>query len=284
MKTFTSPTPYIAQVKEELKSYFATGAVDDLLFPIWINDALGKLRKSAYPIYETLVEIENFMGELPCDFNSVKAVWNTCNITTNPILNQGSFYEQVDCRLAHFDDRCHECFESDECTTLNPDYAVVIKHTGVTWFTYKFNHLLRPATTHTIRKCGEHCDNMHSECDDTFDIRDNKISVSFRHGKVHLMYYSNQLNDEGEQLVPDDSFTKNYIIDFLKYKVFQSLYNTTTDESVNIIERKLAKAEADMYQSLIIAQTEFKKLTQGQMVDKANQRKRRFTNYKRTLR
>lgn len=283
-KTFTSPAPYFAQVKEELKSYFATGAIDDLLFPIWLEDALASYRKSAYPIYETLIEINNFMGELPCGFKGVKAVWSCHNIISNPIWNPSSYYEQVDCRITPFDDKCHECFDNQECTTLNPDYAVTIKHTGKTWFTYSFNQLLRPATAHTLNHCGEDCENIHSDCSDTFDIRDGKISVPFRDGKVHIIYYSSNLDENEEQLVPDDRFTKNYIVAYIRYKCFESLYNTISDESVNIIERKLQRAEAEMYSQKVIAETEMKKETSQQIINRANRTKLRFNNYRRRLR
>ena len=36
-KPFKSADPVIAKVKLELRSYFDTGAVDDSLFPIYIN-------------------------------------------------------------------------------------------------------------------------------------------------------------------------------------------------------------------------------------------------------
>jgi hypothetical protein len=49
-----------ATVKEELKSYFDTGAVDDLLFPTYVNKCLSKLGKTSYKITETPLYIEKF--------------------------------------------------------------------------------------------------------------------------------------------------------------------------------------------------------------------------------
>ena len=51
--SFISPEPLYATVKEELKSYFDTGAVDDLMFGTWTDKALRKLGKSSYSIAET---------------------------------------------------------------------------------------------------------------------------------------------------------------------------------------------------------------------------------------
>ena len=85
-------------------------------------------------------------------------------------------------------------------------------------------------------------------------------------------------------MVPDDTFTKKYLIAYLKWMIFQSLYNTTSDESVNIIERKLFKAEQEMYAAKIIDQTEMKKDTKYGIIDRAKRTKQRFNNYRRSLR
>ena len=50
---FTSPQPTYAIVKEELKSYFDTGIVDDLMFPTYLNKCLSKLSRATKPISET---------------------------------------------------------------------------------------------------------------------------------------------------------------------------------------------------------------------------------------
>ena len=47
---FESPEPLYAKIKLELKSYFDTGAVDDLLFPVYIKYCLDKLGRLSYDI------------------------------------------------------------------------------------------------------------------------------------------------------------------------------------------------------------------------------------------
>ena len=51
---FVSPEPVYATVKEELKSYFDTGAVDDLLFPTYLDKALKKLGRTTFVISEEI--------------------------------------------------------------------------------------------------------------------------------------------------------------------------------------------------------------------------------------
>ena len=57
--TFTSPESIYSLVKEEFKSYFDTGAVDDLLFPTYLDKCLKKLGRSSYIISEDVIEIDN---------------------------------------------------------------------------------------------------------------------------------------------------------------------------------------------------------------------------------
>ena len=70
--TFTSPESIYSLVKEEFKSYFDTGAVDDLLFPTYLDKCLKKLGRSSYIISEDVIEIDNFQGRLPDNFYAVR--------------------------------------------------------------------------------------------------------------------------------------------------------------------------------------------------------------------
>ena len=78
--TFTSPESIYSLVKEEFKSYFDTGAVDDLLFPTYLDKCLKKLGRSSYVISEDVIEIDNFQGRLPDNFYAVREAWMLTNI------------------------------------------------------------------------------------------------------------------------------------------------------------------------------------------------------------
>ena len=72
---FISPEVVYSTVKEELKSYFDTGAVDDLLFPTYLDKCLRKLGRSSYVITEIPLYIENFEARLPDNFFAVREAW-----------------------------------------------------------------------------------------------------------------------------------------------------------------------------------------------------------------
>ena len=72
---FVSPEPVFSVVKEELKSYFDTGAVDDLLFPTYLDKCLRKLGRATYQIQEPYLTREDFQTRLPDHFFAVREAW-----------------------------------------------------------------------------------------------------------------------------------------------------------------------------------------------------------------
>jgi len=65
---FVSPEPVYSTVKEELKSYFDTGAVDDLLFPTYLDKALKKLGRTTYVITDEILFVQDFEARLPDNY------------------------------------------------------------------------------------------------------------------------------------------------------------------------------------------------------------------------
>ena len=72
---FTTPEIVYSTIKEELKSYFDTGAIDDLLFPTYLDKCLRKLGRTTYIISETALFIEDFQCRLPDNFYAVREAW-----------------------------------------------------------------------------------------------------------------------------------------------------------------------------------------------------------------
>ena len=92
---FVSPEPIYATVKEELKSYFDTGAIDDLMFPTYLNKALNKLGRTTYVITEEILYIEDFEARLPDNFYAVREAWMCTEIPGYPYQSPNSFYSQA---------------------------------------------------------------------------------------------------------------------------------------------------------------------------------------------
>lgn len=286
MYNFIGTEAAFAQVKEELSSYFDSGALDDALFPRWAEQAIRKFKKSGNPIKQVFLPLCNYTADLPSDFNSVREVW-ACGVLYNQAIpNPTSYYYQRDCRITVLDDSCGECWEDDQqtCTPLDKRFAVTHKITGVTLAQCYYKTLLRPGNRNAYDKCGAHCPNIGCDSQLTFDIRDCKIITDFRDGGIHLEYYSDNTSEDGELLIPDLVEVEDYLMKYLKYKCFEQLSNIVTDETFNQIASKLQKAEIDKNQAFVTAETELKKITKYQVQDLIDQRKNRFNFYRRSIR
>jgi hypothetical protein len=232
---FTSPESIFALVKEELKSYFDTGAVDDTLFPTWTDKCLKKLGKSSYPINQVILLIDNFEYKLPDDFYAVREAW-ACTDEETTYQLPSAMYTEIKQESTRIDDPDLYCDTCNECEF--PDViTAVYKTTQTVAFQWRKQYLLTPGNMYPSCPNDLYCANYNSVSEDTYDIRGNKFVTNFRCGKVYMQYYSNQFDGEN-QLVPEDYRIMEFIELFLKEKIFEQLKNQSTDETFNQMEKK----------------------------------------------
>lgn len=275
--TFVSPEPFYAQVKEELKSYFDTGAVDDLLFPRWTEQCLKRLGKGSFPIQPTLLFIQDFEAKLPPDFHSVREAWG-CTISQGATWRlPGAYYRKITTRASDDYTPIDNCGPCNPCPVL---IDVVYKTTtdaiipGI-----RTTHLLEPGNISAQQSCAGDCFNIGVSSPDKFDIRGQKFVTSFREGDVYMAYYSLETDEEGNQLIPDNFRYQEYIMKYLKYKIFEQLWNQVTDETFNQIERKYIESKQQSDEALAEAQIETKKQTVNQKKDAIIRQKNRLRKY-----
>lgn len=266
---FISPEPIYALVKEELKSYFDTGAIDDALFTVYTDKCLKKLGKGTLKIEQTLLHVQDFNSRLPEDFDSVREAWMCVHKDVHLRLPSANYQEvsqhesEVGTTSLRLDSPGIFCEVCDACEF--PDIIkAIFKTTKEVLFTTRRSHLLMPGTISTLDHCGPHCANVGCESPDTFEIRDNKFWTNFRHGVVHLLYYINEYTEEGFQLIPDNVRIREYIESYLKYKMFEQLYNQVTDETYNQIAQKYETYKAEQFEKQVLAEIEMKKQTAHQ--------------------
>lgn len=277
--SFVSPEPVYALVKEELKSYFDTGAIDDLLFPLYTSKCLDRLGRGSYKINQAVLHIDDFQSRLPDDFYAVREAWLCTNITSEFQL-AGSQYQQVmgstTTRIDTPDVYCDKC---NECSM--PDIIKAVYKTTFQAFAYfKKQYLLKPGNIWSKGECSEDCANFHSHGPESFDLHDNKFTVTFRQGEVYLLYYSKTYDCHGYELVPDNLRIKEYIEFYLKARVYEQLVNQVTDEGVI----KFLMSQAQSYQAksdeaYIIAQIETKKDDIYGSYRRIERQQRRFQKY-----
>ncbi len=287
---FVSPEPIYATVKEELKSYFDTGAVDDLLFPTYLDKCLKKLGRTTYVIAEETLYIEDFQARLPDNFYAVREAWMCAEVPQYPYQSANSFYSQAasattiqvspivyggnPCDNPCSNPECQQCDCNGVCMPLLEQ--AVYKTNTQTTRSYRLEYLLKPGNISAKQHCGvEYTNNWEFQREapgiheftpgsasyDSFDIRDNKFVTNFRNGVVHLIFYATEYDQIGNQMVPDNYRIREYVEAFIKYKVFEMLTNQTVDETFNQLQQKLMYHKQLYEESFIMADIEIKKQT-----------------------
>ena len=281
---FISPQPVYATVKEELKSYFDTGAVDDLLFPTYLDKCLKKLGRATYVIAEQVLYINDFEARLPDNFYAVREAWMCTEIPSNyPIQTPNSFYSQAatqttiqvspittDCTIPS------PCCGNVGCDgSCMPEIIETVYKTNQQAFrSFRNDYLLKQGNISVRKNCDVsytdawefytppppiHEFTPGSASYDSFDIRDNKFVTNFRQGVVRLIFYATEYDNIGNQMIPDNFRIREYVEHFIKYKVFEMLSNQLTDETFAQIQQKLGYYKNLSDEAFIMADIEIKK-------------------------
>jgi hypothetical protein len=293
---FVSPEPVYATVKEELKSYYDTGACDDLLFPTYLDKALKKLGRTTYVITDEILFVEDFQARLPDNFYAVREAWMTTEVAAYPYQSANSFYSQASSAttiqvspLTIAGTACNNVGCQDpgcEGTCMPVLVQAVYKTNNSVTRGFTHNYLLKPGNISAKQHCDvEYTNNWDfnnqpipvnnftpgSSSIDSFDIRDNKFVTNFRNGVVHLIFYATEYDEIGNQLIPDNYRIREYVEAFLKFKVFEMLTNQTNDETFNQLQQKLMYHKQLYEEAFIMASIEIKKQT-------AEEKQRRIKN------
>lgn len=266
---FISPEPVYSTVREELKSYFDTGAVDDLLFPTYLDKCLRKLGRATYTIAEQVLEITDFETRLPDNFFAVREAWLCTEVSGTPYQDASSFYSQASSQttiqvapLTIGGTPCNNptCTNSACDGTCMPELIQAVYKTNNTRaYNIKREYLLKPGNISVRKDCALDCVNLGASSLDSFDIRDNKFVTNFRNGYVYLIFYATEYDTIGNQMIPDNYRIREYVEAFIKYKVFEMLSNQLTDETFQQIQQKLGYYKQLSEEAFIMADIEIKK-------------------------
>jgi len=274
---FITPDVVFSVVKEELKSYFDTGAIDDLMFPTYVDKCLRKLGRTTLPIKESPLFIEDFQSRLPDNFHAVREAWMCAEVPLGSYQGANSFYSQsisaetiqispvvingIPCTSPTCVEGCPECMPEVVQGVYKTNYSIDRS--------YQQQYLLKPGNISANSNCDvtympawkNYGQTPGSSRIDSFDIRDNKFVTNFRTGVVHLIFYATDFDKTGSQLVPDNHEIREYIESFIKYKVFETLTNQTNDETFNQLQQKLIYYKQQTDECYITADIEIKKQT-----------------------
>jgi len=266
---FISPESTFAIIQEEFKSYFDTGAIDNLMFNTYLDKCLRKLGKSSYVISNEILYIDNFEARLPDNFHAVREAWLCTDVSGFPYQSANSFYSQANSQttiqVSPVISNGVPC-TNNQCTTGCPEcmpelIQAVYKTNNELNRTFKKQYLLTPGNISVKQHCDLDCANYGASGPDSFDIRDNKFVTNFRNGTVYLIFYANEYDEQQNQLIPDNYRIREYIEAFIKFKMFETLTNQTNDETFQQLQQKMVYYKQQADEAFIMADLETKKQT-----------------------
>lgn len=262
---FISSEAIVAKVKQQLKSYFDSGSLTDVLIPTYIDRALRKLKYMVLKGEDDVVEIENYMGKLPSDFSYLDRAY-VCQalsvITNADFSSRGEWYRKI---------TCDKCVDNCSCVTESLDIFSV--QTTSSNITYKMGEMMK--IYYGSRKyCIPDAQSLRSTSLIEARIDKKTITTNFAHGSVYITYFSRP-EDEFGPLIPEIVEVEEYIEAFIKFELFDQLWNAVTDESYNQISQKRQVYEREKYAKFEAARNTLKLETSQQVRDSiVNQRLR----------
>ena len=276
---FISPQTLYAEVKEDFSSYFNTGVDDDTMFPIYTSKYLDRLGRGSYGIDWAILPLDCSQANTPDDFWKVRELWAITTAGYHYDL-PSAIYSAKTCRVISDWGDFDPCNPCDRCDPCIQEQQLLYKTHETAYFKFSFSHLLKPGNIHAKEFCHQDSPNISTSSLDTFDVRDKKIITNFPAGTLYLTYYKKETDEEGNPLIPDNHFIKEGLIAYLKYKTFEKLRNSVTDETANQIELKYQDYKNDYYSFLSRAEVETKKQTVEQKIQAIQYNNRRLNRYK----
>lgn len=268
---YISSEVIVAEVKQELRSYFDSGSLNEALIPTYIDNAIRKLKILALEFRDDLLTVEDYKCKLPADFAYMKDAFMLTridDISTPVMSSKFEYYKKIYC------DNCdpEDCGDED-CETFEQTTQTI-----PTWITRHLNPCLLRIYYTSREFCTADSQGIHWDSLDAIKIWNKTISSTFQQGEIYIQYWTKP-EDEHGPLIPEIVEVENFVKAFLYYKFFEQLYNSVTDESINIIERKLQFYKREYYNHYESALNTLKAETKQQTRDNIRRQNRRFIKF-----
>lgn len=266
---YITSEPLIAEVKQELKTYFEAGAISEVLIPSFIDQALRKLKVLVLRPEEAIIRFENYKSELPYDFHLLDyALSYETNITweTGVQTYSGYWYKNIESGC----DGCGDKIETfEQLSVAGPGYRISMKVPK--WIRVYFD---------STSLCVDGCDNLKVASTDIIKINQHKkVSANFEEGCVYVRYFSRPVDDYGIPMIPEILEVEEYVKSYLKYKFFEQMWHSVMDESTKQVTDKLTYYKREQLEKLQAAYNYLMTKSKQQIADSIVRTRNRFSKF-----
>lgn len=234
---FVSAKPLYTRVREMLKSFDASGLIDEGMFHDYTKYLLDYWGVGAYRPHTAVREIKNFVGALPANFSVIYAGY-----FLHPTSAHGQRHWVGGSNIVIEKEVSGDCGGITPCEEVEEDCSIVVNtYLDNTKNTMRFANpqLLRlsPQTPHQF--VDDHCLSLASRCEKEFYIDRNRgrIQTNFN-GWMMLEYYGFPIEENtGLPAIPEDEILQNAIYYYIIKRCLEQWWLNST---VPDMERKLA--------------------------------------------
>ncbi len=246
---YVSAEPVWAQVKEELQSYFESNAINDSMFPKYTEDLIRKLGYSALVVKEEILSLKNYIAYLPEDavfVNDVLYASGDNKLTTRK--DQVTYNYKVECIPVS----CDPLSEPDNPITYK-EIRMVEKETKDVITSFNKIIRLKPSTLRAKQMCETDAFKIFMNSPHFYDINGRLLNTNISDGHLYIRYKAMLKDDNGFPLVPENIKFEEALISYLKYKLFEYLWNTVSDETFGQVQGKMTFYKGEYGEKLIDA-------------------------------
>ena len=213
------------EVRNELKTYFERGLVDDsLMYPV-IRSCISKMGLRVFPTDQVIIPIQDYKGCLPNDFHKLMLAIGCFDYkvvsqnTENPQLYET--YEEINKAVLKPSEIC-----VDQC---GDNWNIIQKFDTFTTSWREFYPLQVSASSKPW--CANGCLNYQG-AQNQIDICGSTLTANFPSGYIYLEYIQSLESDE-DLLIPDFAPIRDWIIALCKLKCLGSVYYNGEDSIRN---------------------------------------------------
>lgn len=235
----------VAEIKEELSSYFQAGAVSDVMIPTYVNQCLRKLKGIVLKPERVMLFFDDYTSQLPNDFHLLEWAisYSSEAILTGAIPSTVGFYSKAMTCTGECSEEFQQTCEVFEKITVPTGLGMqtLVMH-DPKWIRVYYG--AKPM-------CTEDCPNVNINVTETITIQEKgKVVSTFQRGCVHVQYLSKPIDDNGLPMIPEFVEVEEYIKSYVKFKLFEQLMNSVVDETFNQIKYKFEYYRQDSLNKL----------------------------------
>lgn len=246
----------IAQLKEELRSYFETGVIDDGMFPMYVDHVLKKIGMTMLESVDEIIYLKNKKSILPEGIVFLNDVLYAGMESESTALIPGgtNTYNQTTTTVVLQQDGTMNDPNNPE---VGQKATIVERTTNRVLATYDIVTRLRPASLKAKNMCEDSRFKKFYDYPYYYDVNGRILSTNHPDGELLIRYKRYRLDDDGYPMIPDHVTMQDVVQFYLRYKIFEQLWNSVTDESYNQMQNKMQYYEQKYNDALIMARTEF---------------------------